>query len=174
MDSNETTFVKIEIYFEENPRVVNVLDVPLNQKVDIENFNSDNYIEIISNDQFHKQTREYIEKSDSWCYDIHQTDLEIMGQEYYDNWDMQMNIDYIKSCLKSTPIMVRIIGVGRLNLSFLSVVYDEGNKNKYRENFLKGSIYECDINDDDFEDHFNEFMCQEALLSLDYLLQDEL
>ena len=81
-DSNKS-IVKIEIYFEENVRIVNIVDVPVNKKIDISNFNIDTYLNLTSNNSFLKEARLCIEKSNDgdWRYDIHRSELDIMGDQ---------------------------------------------------------------------------------------------
>ena len=173
--SGSGSTVKIEIYFEENIRVVNILDVLIDKRLETVDFDGDQYYEIISDEIFLKNAKKCIENSKDWKYDVNQTDLETMGQEYYDDWNEHMNFQYIKDGIDNgDPYMVRIIGVDDLDLSFLSASVDlSENKNEKHENFLKDTGYETNLDDDDFEDNFIAFMNEDKLLSLEHILNFE-
>ncbi|MDP6820237.1 MAG: hypothetical protein QGG04_02090 [Candidatus Marinimicrobia bacterium] len=172
-ESPETTTVKIEIIFEEHTRAVNVLDVPFDKKIDISNFNSDSYSDIIEDEEFIKKAKASIEGADDWRYDLYQTDLEMMGQDYYDDLDKDMSLDYIKNCMDAGDyLIIRIVGVGDKDLSFLSISRDNDEKNENHENFLKGTVFETKLTDEDFEDFYNERMSVN-LLALEYVLNYE-
>ena len=170
----ETTTVKIEIIFVEHTRAVNVLDVPLDKKIDISNFNSDSYFNIIEDEEFLKKAKASIEGAADWRYDLYQTDLEIMGQEYYDEQDKNMSLEYVKGCIEHGDyIIVRVIAVGNKDLSFLSISRDNDDKNENHENFLKGTVFEAKLTDEDFEDNYNECVGTNNLLALEYVLNYE-
>jgi hypothetical protein len=65
--------------------------------------------------------------------------------------------------------MLRITKIGDRDLSFLSINNEYADKTAEHEQFLKGTIYECDISDEEFEDSFNEFISTNALLALEYI-----
>tara|TARA_Y100001980_G_C14552174_1_gene336144 strand:+ start:391 stop:2685 length:2295 start_codon:yes stop_codon:yes gene_type:complete len=175
-NSSDSSLIKIEIYFEENVRVVNILDVSYDKKLEASNFDGDQYYDIISDEIFLKNAKKSIEESKDWKYDFNQTDLDTMGQDYYDDWDEQMNFQFIKNGVDNgDPYMVRIVGVDDLDLSFLSASVDlSENKNEKHESFLKDTGYETNLDDDDFEDNFNAFMNEDKLLSLEHILSFEL
>ena len=171
---SETTLIKIEIYFEEHMRVVNGLDISLDKKIDISNFNSDSYFDIISDEDFLKKAKASIERADDWRFDLYQTDLEMMGQDYYDDLDKDMSLDYIKNCMEAGDyLIIRIVGVGDKDLSFLSISKENDEKNESHENFLKGTNFEAKLTDGDFEDSYNECIGSNNLLAFDYVLNYE-
>ena len=172
-ETSQSSIIKIEVYFEEGPRVVNILDVPINKNIDTSNFNSDSYSDIISENLFLKNCKQCIENSDSWSYDVHRTDLETMGDEWYDDWDENMNFDYVKSGIENgDPYMVRVIGCDDLDLSFLSVTNNDKDKNEKHEKFLNGTIFEDDLKNEDFSDSYFDCM-NENLLALEYIFTSE-
>ena len=157
---SETTLVKIEIHDEEQSRAYNVVDVVFNKSIDTTNFNADSYNSLITDDDFLKKAKESIEAADGWKYGY-----------YMDGQDM--TLEEVKDCLDfGDMIQIRVIAVGDKNLSFLSLdnYFDEKNEN--HENFLKGTVFETKLTDEDFEDFYNERMSVN-LLALEYVLNYE-
>jgi hypothetical protein len=70
-------------------------------------------------------------------------------------------------------LIIRIVGVGDKDLSFLSISRDNDEKNENHENFLKGTVFEAKLTDEDFEDNYNECVGTNNLLALEYVLNYE-
>jgi hypothetical protein len=97
-----------------------------------------------------------------------------MGQEYYDEQDKNMSLEYVKGCIEHGDYsIVRVIAVGNKDLSFLSISRDNDDKNENHENFLKGTVFEAKLTDEDFEDNYNECVGTNNLLALEYVLNYE-
>ena len=60
------TEIRIEIFYEEGPRIVNIIDFLVEQEIDILNFNSDDYENLINNVDFRNSVNKSIISSDSW------------------------------------------------------------------------------------------------------------
>ena len=155
---SETTLVKIEIHDEEQNRAYNVVDVVFNKSIDTTNFNADSYNSLITDDDFLKKAKESIEAADGWKYGYY-----IDGEEI----SLKDVIDYVSY---GDSILIRLISVGEKELPFLSVdnFSDDG-----KEEFLKGTLYESKLDDDDFEDNYNECIGSDNLLAFDYVINYE-
>jgi len=155
---SETTLVKIEIHDEEQNRAYNVVDVVFNKSIDTTNFNADSYNSLITDDDFLKKAKESIEAADGWKYGYY-----IDGEEN----SLKDVIDYVSY---GDSILIRLISVGEKELTFLSVdnFSDDG-----KEEFLKGTSYESKLDDDDFEDNYNDCVNGDNLLAFDYVINYE-
>ena len=155
---SETTLVKIEIHDEEQSRAYNVVDVVFNKSIDTTNFNADSYNSLITDDDFLKKAKESIEAADGWKYGYYMDGEEISLKDV---------IDYVSY---GDSILIRLISVGEKELPFLSVdnFSDDG-----KEEFLKGTLYESKLDDDDFEDNYNECIGSDNLLAFDYVINYE-
>ena len=155
---SETTLVKIEIHDEEQNRAYNVVDVVFKKSIDTTNFNADSYNSLITDDDFLKKAKESIEAADGWKYGYY-----IDGEEI----SLKDVIDYVSY---GDSIQIRLISVGDKELPFLSVdnFSDDG-----KEEFLKGTSYESKLDDDDFEDNYNDCVNGDNLLAFDYVINYE-
>ena len=129
-----------------------------NKSIDTTNFNADSYNSLITDDDFLKKAKESIEAADGWKYGYY-----IDGEEI----SLKDVIDYVSY---GDSIQIRLISVGEKELTFLSVdnFSDDG-----KEEFLKGTSYESKLDDDDFEDNYNDCVNGDNLLAFDYVINYE-
>ena len=113
---------------------------------------------LITDDDFLKKAKESIEAADGWKYGYY-----IDGEEN----SLKDVIDYVSY---GDSILIRLISVGEKELTFLSVdnFSDDG-----KEEFLKGTSYESKLDDDDFEDNYNDCVNGDNLLAFDYVINYE-
>ena len=152
------TDITIEIFYEEHQNIVNIINFSTNQKIDALNFNASDYENLINNnDDFIKEVNKAVIESDAWQFDYNQENSE------------KLDLAFMKKAVEHDSIMLRITKIGDRDLSFLSINNEYADKTAEHEQFLKGTIYECDISDEEFEDSFNEFISTNALLALEYI-----
>ena len=154
------TEICIEVSYEEGQRIVNRINFSIEQEIDVDDFNATNYEELICNNtDFIKSVNQAIVASESWRFDYNHEDSE------------KLDLAFMKSAVEQDFVLIRVVKIGNKDLSFLSVQNEseEDDKSNEKEHFLKGSDFECSIDDDEFNDNFNE-MLGNSILSLDYIL----
>ena len=154
------TEICIEVAYEEGQRIVNRINFSIEQEIDVDNFNAKDYEELLcSNTDFIKCVNQAVIASESWRFDYAQEDSE------------ELDLAFMKSAVEHDFVMIRVVKIGNKDLSFLSVQNEreEDDRSKEKERFLKGSDFECNIDDDEFNNTFNE-MLGDSIMSLDYIL----
>ena len=146
------TEIKIEIFYEEAQRVVNIIDFSVEQEIDVLSFNADDYMNLINNVDFINAVNKSVISSDSWLFDYNKENSE------------RLDLNFMKKAVVYDNIMIRVTKVGNRDLSFLSINNDGDNTDHYKE-FLKGKI------DESFsvEDYFSDW-CSDSRFSLDSVL----
>jgi len=154
------TEICIEVAYEEGQRIVNRINFSIEQEIDVDNFNAKDYEELLcSNTDFIKCVNQAVIASESWRFDYAQEDSE------------ELDLAFMKSAVEHDFVMIRVVKIGNKDLSFLSVQNEreEDDRSNEKEQFLKGSDFECNIDDDEFNNTFNE-MLGDSIMSLDYIL----
>ena len=154
------TEICIEVAYEEGQRIVNRINFSIEQEIDVDNFNAKDYEELLcSNTDFIKCVNQAVIASESWRFDYAQEDSE------------ELDLAFMKSAVEHDFVMIRVVKIGNKDLSFLSVQNEreEDDRSNEKEQFLKGSDFECSIDDDEFNNTFNE-MLGDSIMSLDYIL----
>ena len=123
------TEIRIEIFYEEGPRIVNIIDCLVEQEIDVLNFNSDDYENLINNVDFRNSVNKSIISSDSWLFD-YSLDL-----EYNQGSGRKLDLERMKEAVVYDNIMIRVTKVGSRDLSFLSgyINNDSDNADHYKE-----------------------------------------
>ena len=148
------TEIKIEIFYEEYQRIVNIIDFSIDQEIGILSFNSDDYMNLINNMDFINSINKSVISSDSWLADYNQENSE------------RLDLDFMKKAVVYDNIMIRVTKLGNRDLSFLSINNDGDNTDHYKE-FLKLTIDESFSVEDSIE--FSDW-CSDSRFSLDYVL----
>ena len=154
------TEICIEVAYEEGQRIVNRINFSTELDINIDNFNATDYEELICNNtDFIKCVNQAIIASESWRFDYNHEDSE------------KLDLAFMKSAVEHDFVIIRVVKIGNNDLSFLSVQNEseEDDRSNEKEQFLKGSDFECSIDDDEFNENFNE-MLGNSILSLDYIL----
>ena len=118
------TEIKIEIFYEEYQRIVNIIDFSIDQEIGVLSFNSDDYMNLINNMDFINSINKSVISSDSWLADYNQENSE------------RLDLDFMKKAVVYDNIMIRVTKVGDRDLSFLSVNNDGDNTDHYKEFYI--------------------------------------
>ena len=89
------TEIKIEIFYEEYQRIVNIIDFSIDQEIGILGFNSDDYMNLINNMDFINSINKSVISSDSWLADYTEENSE------------RLDLDFMKKVVVYDNIMIR-------------------------------------------------------------------
>ena len=76
------TEIKIEIFYEEHQRIVNIIDFSIDQEIGVLSFNSDDYMNLINNMDFINSINKSVISSDSWLADYNQENSERLDLDF--------------------------------------------------------------------------------------------
>ena len=147
------TEIKIEIFYEEYQRIVNIIDFSIDQEIGVLSFNSDDYMNLINNMDFINSINKSVISSDSWLFD-YSLDL-----EYNQGSGRKLDLERMKEAVVYDNIMIRVTKLGSRDLSFLSgyINNDSDNADHYKEFYIHfNEAYSV-------EDNFSDWTTDSAL-----------